>query len=755
MYKSYLGVGAVATAAYLVVPGGASLTMLYGVIGLSCVAAILVGVRVNQPLSAVPWYFIAAGQAAWVVGDVLYDTAGSLGLPAHSPDVAYLAAYPLLGAGLADLIRRRRQERDVAGRIDSVIVTIGFGLLSWVFVADPIVDDATTPLLERVIASAYPAADIVLLALVIRLMTVPGRRSAAFRLLIGAMLLLLVADTFFAANPSTDYEGVLDLLWLAGYVLWGAAALHPTMAQLSTPTHVRSVAFTARRLVALVAAVLIAPILATAQLAFGLHVDTWTVVTAASALSLLVVWRMAQNIEEIRSTARQRDRLRSDLFHEASHDWLTGLANGPAMRQRIGTALRRARLEGRSVGLLVVDLDNFDEVNLQYGHGAGDLVIREVTQRLRSSVREVDEVGRLGGVQFAVLVDPVASDHDVMMLAARLAPTLGRPVPVAGQMISTTASIGAASSMDGGVDPDELLHEATVALRRAKAAGRSRIEVFDQGLRRELGERVEIVDALRAGMRAGELEIHYQPVVAVHTEILDGYEAQLRWNRPGHGVLQANDFMPVAAATDLVCEIDRWVLVTATAELAALTAREPVRFADLTVSVSISGRTLADPDLLTDVRAALDSAGLAPHRLTISVTEMTLVDVPNAVLPLSALRRAGVFVSINDFGSGRTPIGQLGHLPADAIKVDKALVTATDPSAHDLLALLVNAAHACGLVVVAAGVDRPEQLVELRLIDCDSAQGIYSASSEPGTTLVPASSTWSRAPRLRIVPDET
>jgi diguanylate cyclase (GGDEF)-like protein len=750
MTRNYLVAGVIAVAIYLLAPS----TPMYFAIGASCVAAILVGVRVNKPVKTSPWYLMAAGQAAWVAGDVFYDLPDLVHTNPPASDLAYLAAYPLLAAGLAVLVHSRRPKRDPAGLIDSAIVTLGVGLLSWVLVADPILDDSSTPWVERAIAAAYPAGDILLLALVVRLVAAPGARSPAFRLLVAATVPLIAADTVFAMQTSTTYSSVLDGFWLVSYVLWGATALNPTMAQLSTPTGVRTAPITARRLAALAAAILVAPLLLIIKLTDGLHVDTWTVVLGASILSMLVVARMAYNIEEIRSTARQRDQLRSDLFHEASHDSLTGMANSPYMRQQIGAALRRGRRDGSSVGLLVVDLDDFDGINDRFGHGIGDLVLRGVAQRLRGLVRDVDVVGRLGGDQFVVLIDSVASDHDAMILAAHLLPKINRPVEVSGETIAISASIGATTSMDGGTAPDQLLHEANVAIRRAKASGRGRIEVFDNRLRSELRERVAIESELSAALAAGEIAIHYQPVVAVHTEVIEGYEAQLRWNHPVRGLQTPETFLPIAATSDLICEIDRWTIREAALELSELTAADPGRFGDLTITVSISGRTLASTGLVQDVEDALATAGLAPHRLTIGVTEMTLVDVPNAMLPLSALRHAGVFVSIDDFGTGRTPIGQIPHLPADAIKIHPTLVNSEEPGARDLLALLVNAAHGSGLLVVAAGVEDVGQLADLRLLECDSAQGLYSASPDPTAGPVITHPSARRVPRLRIVPDQ-
>lgn len=739
MFRAYAVAGAVAIVLYAVMPT----SLLYDSIGLSCVIAILVGIRTSKPVKKLPWYLMAMGQAAWVVGDVLYDH-----LPYRSPsaaDLAYLAAYPLLGAGLVLMIRSRRRGRDVPGLIDSAILTIGLGLLSWVFVADPIIDASTTPLIEHAVEAAYPLGDIILLAFVIRLVTDPGVRSPAFRLMISAMSLIVIADTLYAANPSPHYARVLDLFWLASYILWGLAALHPTMARLSTPSHLRATAFTTRRLTALAGAMLIAPILLATTLPRGIHIDTWLSFVGPIALSLLVMWRMAYNIEEIRTTARQRDRLRADLLHEASHDSLTGTANSPYVLQLIGGALRRGQRNGTSVGLLVIDMDGFDGINNQYGHGVGDEVLRSVAHRVQSSISDTDAVGRLASDQFVVLIDPMASEHDTTDLATQLLAAISEPVNVSGRTVMVTACIGAATSMDGGTDAQAFLHEANVATRRAKSAGRGRLEVFDNRLRSELSERGRLALELRTALETGKLEIDFQPVLAVPTAVVDGYEAKLRWNRPGRELMDPAAFLSVVATSDLICEIDRWVLKGATARLAALTVADPARFANLSVSVPISARLLASPGLLRDVDHALTEAGLPPHRLSVGITEMALVDVPDAALPLSAIRHAGVLVTIDDFGTGRTSISQIRHLPADALKVHQSLIDSDEPGARDLLNLLVNAAHACGLLVVAENPGHLGQLVDLRVVEQDSTQDTDGDSWEPASH---------PAALLRIVRDE-
>ncbi|MET0448314.1 MAG: EAL domain-containing protein, partial [Aeromicrobium sp.] len=631
-------------------------------------------------------------------------------------------------------------------------VTIAVGLLSWVFVADPIVDDTSRTVAARAVAVAYPFGDILLLALLFALLTVPGARSVTLRLLTASILMLLIADTAYAARPDLDSR-VLDTLWLASYVGWGLAALHPSAASISEAPNHRRPSFTARRLAALTGSALIAPALALARVVTGVHVDTWVLVVGASALSVLVIARMSLNIDELRATSRHRDELQSRLLHEASHDSLTSVANGAAMRRAIGSALRRGQRTGTAVSVLLVELDAFEELATRHGHAAGDEVLRVTAARLCSVAADPEQVGRLGGHRFALLVDDAMTDRDTAALDERLMRAVSEPVAMRELTVEVSACVGAAVNMDGGTDADALIEQAHVALRRAKATGRGTFEVFGDGFRREMLERRATDTALRDALETDGLAVRYHPIVAVQSDIVDGYEARVHWARPDHGWQDPEEFLAVAADSELVCRIDRWVVRTAVRDLASWTSLDRATYADMTVAVPISGRTLSSPGFVQSVASILQDAGLEPHRLTIGVTEMVLVDVPTAVIDMTALRDCGVFVSINEFGTGRTSISRLDSLPADILKIDESLVNSDDPGAHDLLALLVNAAHSCGMLAVAAGVVEPDRLTELRALRYDSVQGLFAPTSDPSGPSGLGHPRLGGPPRLRVVPD--
>ncbi|MCW2748715.1 MAG: hypothetical protein JWP10_1857, partial [Nocardioidaceae bacterium] len=649
----FLTAGALSILVYDLESNWVVLDAIYLLLGLGSVAAILVGVRLHKPRNTTAWYLMAVGLFSWTVADATYnwyrDVLEVNPFPSVA-DVFYLAAYPILAAAIGVLIHHRRQGRDIAGIVDSAIVIVSMGLLSWVFLANPILD-GDEPWSSRLVSVAYPVGDILLLAMLVRLVTTPGNKTTAFRLLTGAVLLQVAADTMFATALS-DYSRALDALWLGSYVLWGASALHPSMTSLSERVQVDAMSFTTRRLVALILAVFVAPAVLVAQAIAHVDLDTWAVLTCLTVLFMLVVIRMAMALHAMKLSFEERVQLRGDLTHQAAHDALTGLADRAAVLDAIGAALHRGQRAGTSTGLLFIDLDHFKQVNDVYGHRAGDDVLIEVSRRMRASVREGDTVGRLGGDEFVILLEALPDEQEVVALASRLLKSLRRPIVTRTQALTMSASIGVAFSLDASTNVTQLLHEADVAAYRAKTGGRDRAEVFDETLRRELDEQTEIEEALGIALATGELVLFYQPIVYVSTGTTVGYEALIRWNRPGHGLLEPDAFIPIAERSDLICDIDRWVLRESMRQLAAWTEADPERFGDLAMGVNISGRHFAEGRIIEDVLLTLEDSRIKPSRLVLEVTETVLVDVPTAVSHMSALREHGVTIAIDDFGTG-------------------------------------------------------------------------------------------------------
>jgi diguanylate cyclase (GGDEF)-like protein len=723
----FLILGAAASAVCQFTPAGIVADVGYVVIGIAGVVAVMVGLRLHRPARRWPWYFMAAGQLLWVIGDAIdswqVDVAHTERFPGPD-DALYLAAYPLLAVGLVLLIRARRPRRDVAGLLDSALLTIALGLLSWVILTRPVIEASGQSHFAAAVSLAYPAADILLLGVMIRLITTAGGRTPSLRLLLTAVALLITADTTASALgllTSAD-SGSVNFLWLMSYVVWGAAALHPSMHSLSEPAAAADIRFTRTRLAVLALAVLVAPGTLVVELVVRSPLDGWAIAVGSVAMSLLVVGRLSVVIRDITTANAERERVQNELAHQADHDSLTGLANrAQAMRLILG-ALSRSQRSGELVGLLFLDLDGFKAINDTLGHAAGDQVLTAVARRLEVGVRGGDTVARLGGDEFVVLLEPLDQMSSAVEAADRLVVAVSAPITLtSGREVSVGTSIGVALSQDGTTEPDKLLHEADVAVYRAKTKGRGRTEVFDRELREELEHQAELEAVILAAINGDELVLRYQPIVHLPTGTVNGYEALVRWARPGVGLLSTEEFIPVAERSELICELDCWVLQHATTQLSMLNRRSR-SMVELTVAVNISGRHIGRRRIINDVETALRNSGVEPHQLVLEITDTAAIDDESVLVNIQSLRDMGVAISL-DAGTAYNFIGRLDTLPVDIMKIDKRFLDETTPSADKLLRLLVQSAHAFNLPVVAEGVEHQSQLDILRSIDCDSAQG--------------------------------
>ncbi|WP_167583855.1 putative bifunctional diguanylate cyclase/phosphodiesterase [Kineococcus rubinsiae] len=741
-WRAHLVAGAVLVLAYTVLPAGLGADAVYQLVAVSAAVAILVGVRRHRPTHRHPWLLLAGGQLLWAAGDGLWnwyaDVAHTDPYPSGA-DVAYLAAYPVLGAGLFALVRLRQRTLDAGAVIESLVVTVGLSLLSWVGLAGPVFGDPDSGLLVKAVGVAYPLGDILLVGLLVRLVTTPGARTPAFRLLTAGALLLPAADSLFLVQESVGSASlahVADALWLGSYLLFGAAALHPSMAVLASPGGEASKGFSRLRLPALAAAALVAPGVLAVELALGVPVHGGAVVTSTVSLILLVSARMHLALRWIAQAATQREELRRDLERSGSTDPLTDLANRSGVQLLLDDALERGRRHRVPVGLLVLDVDRFGDVNDAWGHRAGDEVLRGVAQQLRRVVRTDDTVGRLGSDEFVVVVADAGSEQDLRTLAGRLTQLSVAVSGPADGTLRITASVGAVvdGGAEAGLDGAEFLRRAALAASRAKGAGGARVEVFDADLLAEVRAQADVEAAVRHGLGAGEFSLHYQPVVDLASGRTASFEALLRWHRPGHGPVPPDAFIPVAERSSLVCEVGRWVLDEAARQLALWNAGAGP-CGRVRVAVNVSGRHLAEPSVVQDVVDALARWGVPASDLGVEVTETVLLDeraVAGAVVQLRAL---GVRLSIDDFGTGYTSISQLRHLTADTLKIDRSFVAASAGGGRELLGLIVRAAHAVGLEVVAEGVEEQAQLDLLRELGCDAAQGWLFARAVPAAAV--------------------
>jgi diguanylate cyclase (GGDEF)-like protein len=462
-WRLYLAAGTVAALAIVVIPDSWWYTGWYDTIGLSAVAAILVGVRRNRPRTRLTWWLLAAGQLLYVVGDLLFDLHERLWETDAFPSVAdgfYLSGYLPLAAGLALLIRARSPGRDRASLIDATIIATGLGLLSWVFLMKPATTDTSLTLVGRIIAVAYPAADVLLLALLARLLVGAGVHNTAFRLLAGSLLVMLAGDVGFAVLAYADAftpNNAINITWLLAYALFGAAALHPSMAALSERAVERPRRLSRRRLSLLTGVSLVAPTLLLGQAWGRSGIDAAAIGIGSIALFLLVVARMSGLIRQVEQQAAQLETL-------AQHDPLTGAANRRAWDRTLPVEMDRARRAATPLAVALLDLDHFKQFNDTYGHQAGDRLLRSATEAWRSLLRPSDLLARYGGEEFAVLLP-----SSTLGQAVEIVDRLRQATPLA-----QTFSAGVAL-WHGAETSDQVVARADKALYRAKQAGRNRV----------------------------------------------------------------------------------------------------------------------------------------------------------------------------------------------------------------------------------------------------------------------------------------
>ena len=725
LWAWYVGLAALAIAGYYLLPDGLPRDAVYVAAGLTAVVAVEVGIRLHQPTQPWPWHLLAVGTLLWSAADAVgswwSDVLGSTSFPTPA-DGIYLAGYPVMAVGLVLFIRGRRPRRDTAGFLDSAIVAVALGLLAWVLLARPTIDGFRDSVGAAAVGAAYPAADIVLAGLVIRLVTTPGGRTRSFRLLVLAIGLLDVGDTVTTALRLTTWDAstMIDFLWLASYAATGAAALHPSMVSMTEAARPEPERFSRTRLVTLAAAAGVAPTVLAVQATLEKHLDLWAVVIGSVLLSGLVIARMKLSLDQIQTANAEREDARLALAHQAAHDSLTGLPNRAQAVTLIRGALSRAQRSGAVVGVLFVDLDGFKQVNDTLGHGAGDELLVAVGRRMQDCVRDGDVVARFGGDEFVVLLEPVDEQASAVAVAERLVAALAQPVVLSsGREVGIGASVGVAVGQDGPVEVERLLSEADVAVYRAKQAGRGRVEVFDVTLRRELDERQQLQDALLGAITAGDLELRHEPVVDLVRGRVCGYEAKVSWPRTGADELDRAAVLPVAERSDLVCELDTWTLSTALRQA----SRIPAGSQPTLVEVPLSLRHLRRDRVLTDVARALAEAQVDPARLVLVVAASDVVDDLMALEHLSRLRTLGLRVCVEGFGTREAPTNRWAGLPVDLVRLDVHALAGGDLASSMLLRLTVETAHTFGWRVVAGGVRDLDHLLALRAVGCEYAQG--------------------------------
>jgi diguanylate cyclase (GGDEF)-like protein len=432
-----------------------------------------------------------------------------------------------------------------------------------------------------------------------------------------------------------------------------------------------------------------------------------------------------QQSQEINSFPKKLDQLTRQAFQDA----LTGLPNRALFMDRLAHALARTERRAQHVAVLFLDLDRFKVVNDSLGHGMGDQVLIESSQRLLDCVRPEDTVARLGGDEFAILLEDLDSTEGATSVAQRVTESLEKPFLLEGREVFVTMSVGVVLNTRRPITPEELLRDADLAMYRAKGKGKNRYEVFDAATSAPAIDRLDLELDLRGALTRGEFVLYYQPVVHLGSGRIIEVEALVRWQHRERGLLQPEEFISLMEETGLIIPVGAWVLGEACRQLEEWTAQfqhQP----PLTMSVNLSARQLQDPGLVMAVENALAESRMDPACLKLEITETVVMqDAPATLETLHALKALGIQLAIDDFGTGYSSLGYLKRFPVDTLKIDRSFVhgVALDTEDTAIVRAVISVAKSLNLSVTAEGIETDAQLTSLQELGCDRGQGYLFA----------------------------
>jgi len=418
------------------------------------------------------------------------------------------------------------------------------------------------------------------------------------------------------------------------------------------------------------------------------------------------------------------------IHHLSNCDVLTGLANRREFHRALEEALSAAREPNSVVGVMLLDLDKFKQINEVCGHNVGDSILKTIAERLESSVRDVDTVARLSGDEFAIIVTGLSHYDDTITPVEDMLSCFESPISFNDTDHRISASIGIACYPSDGKTGSELLRQADVALHHAKASGRGSYHLFNSQLDHQVKSRKALEDGLCRAFERNEFSLHYQPQVDMDGQLV-GAESLLRWRLPDGNYMPAGEFIPVAEATGLIVKLGEWALFEACRQAKAWQDAGMPKFR---MAINISAAQFAEVDLVDTVAEALAQSGLAPTDLELEITEsMVLHDIDDAIEKLTSLHQMGIELAIDDFGTGYASLTYLKRMPVHRLKIDQSFVAGVPDDEGDaaITASVINLGATLGLEVVAEGVENVRQLVFLKNCGCNVAQGYYIGRPMP------------------------
>jgi diguanylate cyclase (GGDEF)-like protein len=433
---------------------------------------------------------------------------------------------------------------------------------------------------------------------------------------------------------------------------------------------------------------------------------------------------------QLETEIAEKNRAEARLNYLAYHDLLTELPNRGLFQDRLGQALTAAKRENQRVAVFLLSIDRFKNVSETLGAESADKLICDVAERLTNSMREGDTLAYWGSDEFAFLFNQLDKNEDAIHISKRLQATLQPAFELAGDEIYLTASIGIALHPLNGLDETTLMKNAASALAQAKQQGGNNYQFYTAEMNAKALRRFSLESSLRRAIDREEFVLHFQPKVDINKWHISGAEALIRWNHPEKGLISPAEFIPLAEETGLIAPIGEWVLHRVCVHLQESTGAA----SNLVVSSNISARQFQDPNFFSTVMSTLETSGVDPRNLELELTESSIMTtLGSGIRTLSALREAGVRISIDDFGTGFSSLSYLKSLPIDILKIDRSFVhdASTDPDDAALIMAIITLAHNLRLKVVAEGVESEEQLRFLHLLRCDEIQGYLFSKPLP------------------------
>ena len=465
----------------------------------------------------------------------------------------------------------------------------------------------------------------------------------------------------------------------------------------------------------------------------GAGVESDTLVELSDGRALSVVIRPMPNGGWVSTheDVTERRRAEAQIAHMAHHDALTDLPNRVLLRERLEAALSRVRQGGR-LAVLYLDLDHFKNINDTLGHSIGDELLKTMANRVRACIKHTDTLARLGGDEFAIIQTDLKQSADAAALARRIREAVTVPYEFDGHRMLVDVSIGISIAPDDGVDADQLLKNADMALYGAKADGRGTHQFFEPGMDARMKARRALELDLRKAIANGEFELYYQPLVNLDNDQVTACEALLRWRHPERGVISPSQFIPIAEETGLIAQLGEWVLKRACADAAT--------WPDHTlVSVNVSPAQFKNQSLPLTVVGALASSGLSARRLEIEITETVLMQHNEGTLALlHQLRDLGVRIAMDDFGTGCSSLSSLRSFPFDKIKIDRSFIHELSEQEESvaIVRAVISLARSLNMTTTAEGVETQAQLEKVRALGCTETQGYLHSTPMPLRDLI-------------------